>query len=91
MGGLTTCDVTSSVAYQEIFGQGLREGRQEGRRSEAAALIPRLVQWRFGAPVADQLAPIESLSLARREALAEDLLDFPTPADLTAWLNRQNG
>ncbi|MFM8278556.1 MAG: DUF4351 domain-containing protein [Cyanobium sp.] len=33
MGGITLDDFTSSVAYKEIFGLGLEEGRQEGRQA----------------------------------------------------------
>ncbi|MFM7361014.1 MAG: DUF2887 domain-containing protein [Cyanobium sp.] len=91
MGGLTTSEFTGSVAYREIYGLGHQEGHQEGRRSEAVALILRLLQRRFGAITPDQLARIDSLPLARLETLAEDLLAFQSPADLTAWLSHQHG
>jgi predicted transposase YdaD len=99
MGGITIDDFTSSAIYKEIFGQGRSEGLQEGRlegrdagmregrQAEAAALALRQLQHRFGAlPPAAQQAQIQALPLAQLEALAEALLDFQSPNDLTAWL-----
>jgi predicted transposase YdaD len=99
MGGITIDDFTSSAIYKEIFGQGRSEGLQEGRlegrdagmregrQAEAAALALRQLQRRFGAlPPAAQQAQLQALPLAQLEALAEALLDFQSPNDLTAWL-----
>jgi predicted transposase YdaD len=91
MGGITIDDFTSSVAYKEIFGLGLQEGQQEGRQAEAASLTLRLLQRRFGALSADQGARIQALTLSQLEALAEALLDFQNPGDLSLWLKAQNG
>ena len=41
MGGITAYDFTSSVAYREIFGLALQESREEGRQTEAFAIILR--------------------------------------------------
>ncbi len=60
----------------------------EGRQTEATALTLRQLQRRFGALSSDQRARIQSLTLSQREALAEALLDFQTPDNLTAWLER---
>ena len=46
MGGITLDDFTSSTIYQEIFGLGRQEGREQGRQSEAAALALRQLQRR---------------------------------------------
>ncbi len=97
IGGITLDDFSSSVAYKEIFGLGLEEGRQEGwkedrverRQTEATALTLRQLQRRFGALSSDQRARIQSLTLSQREALAEALLDFQTPDNLTACLERE--
>ena len=91
MGGITLDDFTSSVAYKEIFGLGLEEGRQEGRQAEAAAMALRLLHRRCGAVSADQQARIEALPLADLEALAEALLDFRGTADLSAWFAQRQG
>ena len=91
MGGITLDDFTSSVAYKEIFGLGLEEGRQEGRQAEAAAMALRLLHRRCGAVSADQQALIQALPLADLEALAEALLDFRGTADLRAWLAQRQG
>ena len=97
IGGITLDDFSSSVAYKEIFGLGLEEGRQEGwqedrvegRQTEATALTLRQLQRRFGALSSDQCARIQFLTLSQREALAEAVLDFQTPDNLTACLERE--
>ena len=80
--GLTVEDFTQSVAYREIFGQG----RQEGRRDEAAAVTLRLLNRRCGPLSEASTAQIQALPLEKLEALADALLDFQGPADLAAWL-----
>ena len=95
MGGITVEDFSSSVAYREIFGLGLQEGRQEGRlegrqegrQAEAAALTLRLLQRRCGSLNPNQQARIQALPLSALEALADALLDFQGPEDLKAWLS----
>jgi len=87
MGGITLDDFTSSVAYKEIFGRGLEEGRQ----AEAAAMTLRLLQRRCGPLPSDQQQRIQALPLAELEALADALLDFQGIADLTSWLSRRPG
>jgi predicted transposase YdaD len=86
MGGLTVDDFTSSTIYQEIFGLGRQDGRQEGQQVEAAALTMRLLQRRCGTLSTQQQARIQALPLPRLEALADALLDFQGPADLEDWL-----
>ena len=91
MGGITLDDFTNSVAYKEIFGRGLEEGqqqcREEGRRAEAAAMTLRQLQRRCGYLHPHQQTSLQALPLADLEALADALLDFEGPADLTAWLS----
>jgi predicted transposase YdaD len=95
MGGITLDDFTNSVAYKEIFGRGLEEGqhkgREEGRQVEAATMTLRLLQRRCGSLTSAQATRIQSLPLAELEALADALLDFQGPADLTAWLAQRQG
>jgi predicted transposase YdaD len=94
MGGITLDDFTNSVAYKEIFGRGLEEGRQgreEGRQAEAAAMTLRQLKRRCGSLTQDQQTLVQSLPLADLEALADALLDFQGPADLTAWLAQRQG
>lgn len=60
----------------------LAEGRQEG---EAAVTLRQLAR-RCGPLSEATTARIQSLPLDQLEALAEALLDFQGPNDLTAWL-----
>jgi predicted transposase YdaD len=87
MGGITLDDFTNSVAYKEIFGRGVEEGRQ----AEAAAMSLRLLQRHCGPLSPEQQTRIQALPLAELEALADALLDFQGAADLTAWLARRQG
>ncbi len=96
MGGITLEDFTQSVAYKEIFGLGEQQGRdlglqqglQQGLQAGELELTLRLLQRRCGPLSPDQVARVRALPLPRLEALAEDLLDFQGPDDLTRWLAR---
>ncbi len=68
--------------YQEIK----EEGREEGRQEEAANLIIRLLNKRFGEILQSIRTRISSLPLPVLEDLSEALLDFTSVADLQAWL-----
>jgi predicted transposase YdaD len=86
MGGITLEDLSQSKAYQEIFGLGEARGEARGKAREAAKVTLRLLERRCG-PLSDATtARIEALPLEHLEALAEALLDFTGPADLSAWL-----
>jgi hypothetical protein len=69
--------------------EGREEGREEGRHHEATRMVLRQLQRRCHDVPALLVARIESLSLDDLEALAEDLLDFVTLADLERWLSRR--
>ncbi len=100
MGGITLEDFTQSVAYREIHGhglqegrlegrlEGLQEGRQEGRRQEAIALVCRLLVRRCGPLGERQRQRLADLPLESLEALSEALLGFfRSLADLEIWLS----
>ena len=90
MGGITLEDFTQSVAYQEIFGQGEAHGEARGeargRQTEAAAMTIRLLNRRCGPLSPATTSRIQALPLEQLEALADALLDFQGPEDLTVWL-----
>ena len=64
----------------------LAEGRQEGEAREAAKMTLRQLNRRCGPLTAATTAQIQALPLEKLEALADALLDFQGPADLSAWL-----
>jgi len=98
LGSFTIEDFSKSVAYQEIFGlgeargeargkaEGEAKGKAEGKAEGEATVVLRLLQRRCGPINAATTARIQALPLEQLEALAEALLDFSGPADLTAWL-----
>ncbi|REJ52100.1 MAG: DUF4351 domain-containing protein [Microcystis wesenbergii TW10] len=71
-----------SVIYQEIWSEGLQEGRQEGE----ANLVLRQLNRRIGDISPELLPNIRSLDLEQLENLGEALLDFQSPQDLEQWL-----
>jgi len=62
------------------------EGRVEGRQEGYLALIEKLLSRRLGSLSSQELTQVRQLSLHKLEQLGEDLLDFRSSADLTAWL-----
>jgi hypothetical protein len=68
--------------------QGLHQGLEQGLHQGEVAVTLRLLKRRFGALSEDMSARIAALPLARVEALADALLDFNAPDDLTRWLDQ---
>ena len=105
--GIQLADLSETRAYQDILTKGREEGREEGREQgreqgreegleqggqrEAASLVLRQLRRRFGNVLAEQDATIRILSTAELEELGEALMDFASPADLTAWLASRGG
>jgi hypothetical protein len=71
---------------REGIQQGKQEGLREGQHAEAITLTLRLLTRRFGVLAPDLETQIEHLPLPHLEALAEDLLDFSSIADVQHWL-----
>ena len=80
-------------AFQETLeegrAEGLREGRDQGRRGEAGTLALRQLERRCGSLPPAITAQIEALDLPQLEELALALLDFENPEDLTDWLSQR--
>ncbi|NJK74320.1 MAG: Rpn family recombination-promoting nuclease/putative transposase [Richelia sp. CSU_2_1] len=85
-----TLDEFNKLQAQEFFIQDQRGsvalGREEGQKQGEIKLIMRLLSRRFGEVNPDAAGRINELSIDRLDSLAEALLDFSTPEDLTAWL-----
>ena len=64
----------------------LAEGRQEGRQEGEAAVTLRQLNRRCGPLTGATTAQIQALPVDKLEALADALLDFQGPADLSSWL-----
>jgi hypothetical protein len=63
----------------------LNEGRKEG----GLALISRQLQRKFGVIEPELQQQLQNLSTTQLEELADVLLDFRNPSDLTNWLQKQ--
>ena len=72
---------------EEGIEQGLHQGLNQGRHEGALRTVLRQLGRRVGLPGPDLQARLEALTSEALEDLAEALLDFTEPADLTAWLD----
>jgi predicted transposase YdaD len=90
--GIQLAELSETRAYQDILAkgreEGLEEGLEQGGQREAASLVLKQLRRRFGSVTAEQDATILGLTMARLEDLAEALMDFGSPPDLTSWLAR---
>ena len=75
----------------EIVTSWMERGIEQGKQSEALALILRQLPRRIGAVNPDLQGNIRSLPVSQLEELAEALLDFSHEADLIAWLQQISG
>ncbi|MGA7937179.1 MAG: DUF4351 domain-containing protein [Kovacikia sp.] len=73
--------------YLEIQQECELRGEQRGRLEGEQSVILRQLARRIGNVPLDQQAQIKSLSIYQLEALAEALLGFSQPDELTNWLN----
>jgi predicted transposase YdaD len=93
--GIPAQELLHTRAAQDLIEKGRQEGRQEGeargRAAEAAAVALRQLNRRCGPLSEGTSARIQALPLEQLEALAEALLDFGGPDDLTAWLQARAG
>lgn len=69
--------------------RAFQECREEGALEVALKMVSRQLGHRFGTEVVDASRDrLQSLPVDALEDLGEALLDFTTPADLRAWLDR---
>ncbi len=79
-----------SVTYRKLVETSEQRGRQEGRQEGEVLLTLRLLQHKFGSLSDDLNQKIRKLSIPQLESLAEAMLDFQTPSDLTTWLEQHS-
>jgi len=81
--GIPTQELLHTRAAQDLI--------EKGRAVEAAAMALRQLNRRCGPLSEVTTARIQALPLEQLEVLAEALLDFTGPGDLTAWLAHHAG
>ena len=64
-------------------------GKMEGLQEGAEKIVLRQIRKRFGAVRKQETERLDGLSADQLADLGEALLDFTSPADLEAWLERQ--
>ncbi|MEQ9013147.1 MAG: DUF4351 domain-containing protein, partial [Marinovum algicola] len=64
-------------------------GKEEGRLTEAIALVMRLLKKRFGEIPVAITSQVEGLPLSELETLTEDIFDFQNLENLSSWLERR--
>ncbi len=79
--------MTYITSWERIGEQrGREQGLQQGQQEERIALTLRQLTRKFGTLPDDVTAQVRALSSEQLLNLAESLLDFTAPEDLTAWL-----
>ena len=79
--------VIAGIPREEIrHTRAVQDWLAEGRQAEASSVTIRQLNRRCGPLSEVTTVQIQALSLEQLEALADALLDFQGPADLTAWL-----
>ena len=78
-------------AAQQWIAEGRQEGEARGRALGEATVTLRQLNRRCGPLSEATTAEIQALPLEQLESLAEALLDFSGPTDLTAWLEEHKG
>ena len=84
--GIPREEIRHTRAVQDWLAEGRQEGRQEGRLEGEAAVTLRQLNRRCGHLTGATTAQIQALPGDKLEALADALLDFQGPADLSRWL-----
>jgi predicted transposase/invertase (TIGR01784 family) len=69
-----------------VYQEAREEGREEGRQAEGVAVVLKQLQRKLGELPDEVQSQIMALSIERLELLAEELLDFSSLENLTAWL-----
>jgi flagellar biosynthesis/type III secretory pathway protein FliH len=67
--------------------KGVEEGVKQGQQKQAQSLVLRMLRKRLGTLEEHVQNRIMQLPVEQLEELAEALLDFASPSDLTAWLD----
>ena len=75
---------------EEGIEQGIERGIEQGVQREAKLLVFRLLNRRVGELPLQVRSQVETLPLAKLEALGEALLDFSGLPDLEAWLAQES-
>ncbi len=88
-------ELKQTKVYQEALEEGREEGiamgEQRGKLEGEQSVILRQLARRIGNVTPDQQAQIRALSIYQLEALAEALLGFSEPNELTNWLHINQG
>ncbi|MBE9175167.1 DUF4351 domain-containing protein [Synechocystis salina LEGE 06155] len=95
----TVSDVKKTRVYRDALDEGIErglqkgraEGLEQGRKTEALALISKLLMRRIGVLPKGIEKQIQGLSLEQIEDLGEALLDFEGMEDLQQWLQQNQG
>ena len=88
--GIPREEIRHTRAVQDWLAEGRQEGLREGEARGEAKVTLRQLNRRCG-PLSDAtIAQIQAFPVDQLEALADALLDFQGPADLSAWLAANN-
>ncbi|BAZ15281.1 hypothetical protein NIES4071_71530 [Calothrix sp. NIES-4071] len=87
---IATIEPKQQEQVMEIVTDWMERGMEQGMQREAASLVLRQLNRRFGNLSTQQQEQIQGLPTQRLEDLGEALLDFTSTADLENWLSEGN-
>ena len=83
--GLQVIELKQTRFYQDVFKEGLEEGRQEGELT----IILRLLGRRFSNLPESLVGRLHQMDAGQLEAFSEVLLDASSLDDINDWLQKR--
>ncbi|SHE23214.1 Rpn family recombination-promoting nuclease/putative transposase [methanotrophic endosymbiont of Bathymodiolus puteoserpentis (Logatchev)] len=82
--GYNDIELKQTQFYQDVFSEGVQEGKLEGE----STIILRILKRRLGPLNEKTILEIQTLNNQQLEALSDNLLDFSSKNDLDNWLEQ---
>jgi len=82
--GYNDIELKQTQFYQDVFSEGLQEGKLEGE----STIILRLLKRRLGPLNEKTILAIQALDNQQLEALSDNILDFNSKNELNNWLKQ---
>jgi predicted transposase YdaD len=82
--GYNDIELKQTQFHQDVFSEGLQEGKLEGE----STIILKLLKRRLGPLNEKTILAIQALDNQQLEALSDNLLDFNSKNELSNWLKQ---
>ncbi|MCD2451819.1 DUF4351 domain-containing protein [Methylicorpusculum oleiharenae] len=86
--GYNDIELKQSRFYQDVFAEGLQEGRRDGLHEGEAKILIRHFKRLFGTLSAQTIDSIKQLNNEQLESRADHLFEIKKTNDLEDWLTK---